>query len=83
MARENGTRLAFLDLPFYDGCEAPAELHWLEQFGPVWSATQLRGDPRNYRDAAHGSPRAVPVINAWLAEKIAQDEARNGADRGR
>ena len=83
MARENGTRLAFLFLPFYDGYEAPAELKWLEQFGPVWSATQLRRDPQNYRDAAHGSPHAVPVINEWLAEKIAQDEARNGADRGR
>lgn len=73
LARANNTQIAFLFIPFFEGYHEPAELDWLEQYGPVWRTDFIRLDPRNYRDAAHASPRAEPLISAWLAERIASD----------
>jgi hypothetical protein len=71
-AHAHGAKVAFLFLPFYRGWDQPAETPWLARFGPVWSADMTISDPAMYLDAAHPSPRALPVLNAWLADRIAQ-----------
>jgi hypothetical protein len=71
-AHAHGAKVAFLFLPFYRGWNRPAEAAWLTQFGPVWTADMTIADPTMYLDAAHPSPRALPTLNAWLADRIAQ-----------
>jgi hypothetical protein len=71
LARANGTQVAFLFLPFYEGWDAPEEVEWLEQRGPVWAIGEIRQTPRYYNDAAHPSEAAVPLINTILADRVA------------
>ncbi|MBN9669876.1 hypothetical protein [Roseibium aggregatum] len=71
LAETNGTKVAFVFLPFYKGYNEPRDLAWLEQFGPVFTADFMMDDARNYSDAAHASDRILPQIAQWIADRIA------------
>jgi hypothetical protein len=72
LAKENGTEVAFLFMPFYTGPEAPMEDEWLQQFGPVWKANFLREDPTNYKDSGHAAntPHVTGMVTDWLADNM-------------
>lgn len=72
LAKENGTEIAFLFMPFYSGPDAPMEYAWLQQFGPVWTAGFLREDPTNYKDSGHAAntPRVIGMVTDWLADNV-------------
>lgn len=70
MAKANGTKLAFLFLPFYQGREEPMEKAWLEEKGPLWIADWMRLEPSYYIDAAHASPQVEPIFADWIALQI-------------
>lgn len=72
LAKENGTELVFLFLPFYNGYDAPIEMDWLQEFGPVWIPDFIKEDPANYRDAAHVKSVVTDSVANWLAGKIDQ-----------
>ena len=72
LAKDNGTELAFLFLPFYNGYDAPLEMDWLQEFGPVWIADFIKDNPENYRDAAHVKSVVTDSVARWLAGKIDQ-----------
>lgn len=82
MAREHGTEIAFLFMPFYTGYESPLEEAWLKQYGPVWKANFLKDDPRNYEDSGHlaAAPRVKAAVTEWLAGNITEYMKAEGAE---
>ena len=70
LAEARGTRLVFLNLPFYQGYDAPVDRAFLEGIAPLWIAETLKDDPSHYNDAAHGSRKGAELITAWLAPKL-------------
>jgi hypothetical protein len=72
MADAHGTKVVFLFLPFYTGPDAPIELDWLEQRGPLWKGNFMKDNPQNYVDSAHlaASPRVKSLMTDWFAENI-------------
>ena len=70
LAQAHDTKLVFLYLPFFGGFEEPFEKEWLEQFGPVLSASFLREDPQNYNDVAHMSDHGAKILTTWLTDQL-------------
>lgn len=70
LASARGTKVVFLFLPFYDGYDGPVDQAWIERLAPMWNAQFMKDDPRNYRDAAHGSARLEPLLADFLAAHI-------------
>lgn len=70
LAEANGTKLAFLFLPFFGGYDAPMDADWISQYGPIWNADFLKVDSENYADTAHASQTGVERVAPWIADKI-------------
>lgn len=70
MAEAHDARLVFSFLPFYDGHAEPLDADWLQAQAPLWSASFLKDDPRNYIDAAHANRNGTALIVPWMADRI-------------
>jgi hypothetical protein len=73
MAGANGTRVAFMHLPFFEGYAQPRDADWLATHANVWTADWMRTRPEYYKDAAHASPLVKERLNAWAAERIIEE----------
>lgn len=80
LAAAHDAQVAFLFLPFFQGYERPIDSAWLAGFGPVWRATHIMDDPRNYADAGHASRRGTELITPWLADRIRTVRDRTAED---
>jgi hypothetical protein len=71
LARKDGASLAFLRVPVYGEEELFVDLPFYLRIGPVFEATQLGADPRDYMDAGHLGRSGTAKLTPWLAERLA------------
>jgi len=85
LCHEKHTRLIFVYVPYYKGPQEPREAAWLRTQAPLWVETSVSSDPSLYADSGHPSSLALPVLSAWLADRIAAvlpQEAAAGVTSG-
>jgi len=73
LARAKGTRLVFLDLPFYTGPDTIQDESFYRQFGDVINASFLASHPEWYADYAHLTAHGASVLTAWLVPYIKKE----------
>ena len=70
-AAAQGSKIAFLFLPYYTGPHTIQERRFYERFGPVLDASFISDQSQYYSDAAHLNHAGALVISDWLAPRIA------------
>jgi hypothetical protein len=73
LAREKGTRVVFLSLPYYTGPDDIQEEPFYRQFGDVINASFLASHAEWYADHAHLTPHGARVLTDWLVPYISQE----------
>lgn len=73
LAREKGTRVVFLSLPYYTGPDDIQEEPFYRQFGDVINASFLASHAELYADHAHLTPHGARVLTDWLVPYISQE----------
>jgi hypothetical protein len=73
LAREKGTRVVFLSLPYYTGPDDIQEEPFYRQFGDIINASFLAGHAEWYVDHAHLTPHGARVLTCWLVPYISQE----------
>ena len=73
LAREKGTRIVFLNLPFYSGPDTIQDEPFYRQFGDIINASFIASHPEWYADYAHLTTHGASVLTAWLVPYIAKE----------
>lgn len=73
LAREKGTRIVFLGLPYYTDPGALQEESFYRQFGNVINASFLANHAEWYADFAHMTTNGASALTQWLVPSIAQE----------
>jgi len=71
LAREHGTRVAFLFLPYYTGPSTLLGAHFYEQYGPTLNAGFLAQHADWYADYGHLTRKGARVLTDWLTDPVA------------
>jgi hypothetical protein len=72
LARAKGTRIVFLNLPFYTGPDTIQEEPFYRQFGDVINASFLASHPEWYADYGHLTAHGAGVLTDWLVPYISK-----------
>jgi hypothetical protein len=73
LAREKGTRIVFLSLPYYTGPDDIQEEPFYRQFGDFINASFLTSHAEWYADHAHLTPHGARILTDWLVPYISQE----------
>ncbi|HLX99438.1 MAG TPA: hypothetical protein VKR62_12125 [Roseiarcus sp.] len=73
LARARGTRLVFLNLPFYSDSDTIQEEPFYQEFGDVIDAAFLASHPEWYADYGHLTAHGAGILTAWLAPTISKE----------
>ncbi len=73
LARAKGTRLVFLNLPFYSDADTIQEEAFYRQFGDVIDAAFLASHPEWYADYGHLTAHGASVLTRWLVPYISKE----------
>jgi hypothetical protein len=73
LAREKGTRIVFLSLPYYTGPDDIQEEPFYRQFGDFINASFLASHAEWYGDHAHLTPHGARVLTDWLVPYIGRE----------
>ena len=71
IAREHGTQVAFVVLPYYSSPAKVMDQGFYSQFGPVWNAGFVAGHIDLYHDYAHLTSSGARAVTDWLAPRVA------------
>ena len=81
LARKQGTKVAFLFLPYYNGPSDIQELKFYNQYGTTINAAFLAPHAELFADYGHLTRGGAHVLTDWLAEPVAALLMTNGASR--
>jgi hypothetical protein len=73
LARAKGTRIVFLNLPFYSGPDTIQGEAFYRQFGDIINASFIASHPEWYADYAHLTTHGASVLTAWLVPYIKKE----------
>lgn len=70
LAKQHGTLLVFVHLPFYSSRPGQYDHGQYEKLGPLLDAQQFSGNARYYADAVHFNRYGIEKVSPWLASAI-------------
>lgn len=71
LARQHGTRIAFISLPVFGSHQLAGSTRFYQGFGPDFAFTDLAANPTLFQDGLHMNHHGALTVTARLADKIA------------
>jgi hypothetical protein len=73
LARAKGTRIVFLNLPYYTGPDTIQEEPFYRQFGDIINASFLASHAEWYADYGHLTAHGADVLTDWLVPYVSKE----------
>jgi hypothetical protein len=70
LAKQHGTQVVFIHLPFYSSVPGQYDHAAYERLGPLLDAQQFSNDPHFYADGGHFNRYGIAKISPWLDSAI-------------
>jgi hypothetical protein len=81
LAKQHGTKVAFLFLPYYTGSSTVQEERFYEQFGPVWNAGYLSDHAEWYADYGHMNSAGARQLTRWVEDEMTRTYGQDALKR--